>query len=531
MSRYYLGIFLALLLSPSLAGSKAMFEITMNVSAPNTLANNQSASAIYTIKNHSHRTQTLVMKAIPGITQITTTTGACSVPIVLGGGQSCTLDLRINGSLIASQTAVGPIICQAIPNTSEPNPSLCYQPSQVESFFITQAPEADLSQNAWIAVLLAQNIPPTDLTTYVNQIYALAPLAEQIHPRVAPIKNPTAGAHSNPTYLTIYQNYANLIAILRTKYANVPGFQVGFHVDNSKGSEPSWGCADDDWQCVLNYSIIVLNNINELADPNKTGQGFNIFSIEQSYLEPVDPPSIQLVKACLNPPNAAVGVTCPVANIASPTVTYGDVLPSYGDSTIYGSDKFDYGYPQYYNLVERLSEAHGNILVTSSSDSYFPPDSAANCISGSYPYNVIDANLTGTSIPASDPIPPLIPCFTPNVGADPYPNPANDVFAYQNQADPVLAAAYDAYLMTQLPPISEQINTNGATVYITFSGEPQFLGSTGWTLAKINSFNQQLVSNFTTLNSLIPGIIPSGADTSAIKYAIWNYHTILSNNN
>ena len=125
----------------------------------------------------------------------------------------------------------------------------------------------------------------------------------------------------------------------------------------------------------------------------------------------------------------------------------------------------------------------------------------------------------------------LIPCFVPNVQPlETYPNPANDVFTYQGSADPTLAAAYDAYLMTQLPPISETVDTNGSTVYITFSGEPQFLGATGWTAEKINAFNQQLNANFSVLNQLIPGIVPSGVNTRAIKYAIWNFTSILQNN-
>ena len=514
--------------------SKPLYQINAITKAPNQVASNQSASAVYTIKNNTSNTRTLMMQAIPGITQITTTTGACSTPIILNAGQSCLLSLRINGAQIPAHITSGPIICQVNTGTNTSNPYLCSQPTQTESLSIKKNMAADLSQNAWISVLLAQSAAPADLKTYVSNIYKLAPVAEQIHPRVTPIKNPTVGPSSTPAYLSTYQNYADLIADLYTAYAAIPGFQVGYHVDNSKGSETDWGCTTGDWQCVLNNSIIVLNNINALADPKKTGKlGFTIFSIEQSYLEPVDPPSIQAVKACLNPGDAAPGATCPVVTIASPVVKYGDVLPSYGDTTIYGSDKFDYGYPQYYNLVEPINQADGTILITSQSDSYFPPDSAANCIAGAvFPYNVIDANLSRAPIPADAPRPPLIPCFTPNLPQPPpYPFPVNDVFTYQSLANPVLAGAYDAYLMAKLPPISQQINTNGATVYITFSGEPQFLGSTGWTLAKINAFNAQLNTNFTTLNTLIPGIIPPSADTSAIKYAIWNYDNILQNNN
>ncbi len=524
MTKFFLSIVLASFAQLALSGSQPLFSISALTSLPRHVASNQSASVEFLVKNNTKRTKTLVMQSISGVTVQTTTTGSCKYPIVLGGGESCILNLVINGAQIPNSITSGPTICQVTANTTSPNPALCSQPKASESFLITKTIAADLSQNAWISVLIAQSEPPSDYKTYASQIYALAPQAEQVHVRVSPILNPTTDPTSNPQY----QFFANVIAALRAQYAATPNFLIGYHVDNSHGCEPYWGCTSGDWQCVLTDSITVLNNINALADPGKKGYGFNIYSIEQSYVIPVDPTNVSNVKACLSP---GLGGTCPISTTASPSVQYGDVLPSYGSSDIYGPNSFDYGYPQYYNLVESLTADNGNILVTSDSDSYFPPSSAANCISGSYPYNVIDANLTGHPIPASAPRPPLIPCFDPNVPTSPYPNPANDVFTEGNTANPSLAAAYDAYLMTQLPPIVTQVDTNGATVYITFSGEPEFFGGTGWTYANINSFNQILNSNFTRLNTLIPGIIPSGANTSQIKYAIWNFEQILANNN
>src|SRR3990167_4060254 len=109
------------------------------------------------------------------------------------------------------------------------------------------------------------------MQTYVNQIYDFAPNADQVHFRVTPIKSPTPGVNSNPAYTQMYQNYAYLTIALKAAYAANPNFQVGFHPDNSKGSEvcPSgdttcWGCLTGDWQCVLNNSILVMNNINSL---------------------------------------------------------------------------------------------------------------------------------------------------------------------------------------------------------------------------------------------------------------------------
>src|SRR3990167_1820656 len=94
-------------------------------------------------------------------------------------------------------------------------------------------------------------------------------IINQVHFRVTPIKIPTPGVNSNPAYTQMYQNYAYLTIALKAAYAANPNFQVGFHPDNSKGSEvcPSgdttcWGCLTGDWQCVLNNSILVMNNIN-----------------------------------------------------------------------------------------------------------------------------------------------------------------------------------------------------------------------------------------------------------------------------
>lgn len=508
------------------AASKPVFTVNALVPAPAQIARNTTDFAVYTVTNNTTQTRTLRMQQVPGIQQIVTTNTSCTVPFTLAPGASCFLDLHITGSDLPNHVLRGPVICQEASNSPAPNPFLCAQPSLKDSFHITQTASQLTTGNTWISALIAQDAPPSDIATYVRQMQALAPAAEQIHLRLVPILNPTVGPQSTPAYYTTYQFYVALINALYTAYSDNASFFVGYHPDNSKGSESYWGCNDQDWQCVLNDSLIVMNNINALQTPS-----FKSFSIEQSYLEPVDVPTLQAVKACLNPTVAAPGAVCPVATIASPSVTYGDVLPSYGESDIYGPTVLDYGYPQYYNLVETIN-SHASVLISSDPNSYFPPDSAANCLgdTATFPYNVIDANLSGKKIPKTGPVPPLIPCFTPNVQPDPYPNPANDVFTYQNQANPNLAAAYDAYLMTQLPPISQTIDTNGATVYITFSGEPQFLGSTGWTLDKINAFNQQLNTNFTVLNQLIPGIVPPGVDTSAIKYAIWNYTAILANN-
>lgn len=523
IAKYSLLVMFCISAQIGFAGSKPLFTISAIQQAPNSIASNQSASATYLVTNNTKTTKSLVMQPILGVTVVTTITGACSWPIVIGPGDSCTLNLTINGAEISDSIISGPVICKAVSNTTQPNNGACSQPSSAESLRITKTSAANLSQNGWLGVLIAQSEPPEDYQTYVNNIYALAPMAEEVHIRVSPILNPTTDPTSNPKY----QFFANVIAALRAKYASNPNFKVGYHVDASKGSAQYWGCSSGDWQCVLTATIKVLNNINHIADPAQNGDGFSIYSIEQGYIIPVDSTTINKVKACLDP---ATSGTCPIDVTASPTQLYGDVLPSYGGSEIYGPNYFDRGYVQTYNLLKEISQADGEVLITSAADSFFPSDSAANCISGSYPYNVIDANLTGAPIPENPPRPPLIPCFDANTSSPSYPNPANDVFTNNNMADPILAAAFDSYLMSQSPPISVQINTNGAIVYLVFSGEPEFFGSSGWSYSKMTTFYNTLNSNFTRLNTLIPGIIPSTADVSAIKYGIWNFDQIIENN-
>jgi len=313
-----------------------------------------------------------------------------------------------------------------------------------------------------------------------------------------------------------------LIAMLRTAYSD--HLLIGFHPDNSSGSYDSWGCTSPDWECVLNKSIVAMNTINAQADSNKKNLGFNIFSIEQSYVEPQTPDGYATVKACLNPSTASSSATCPASvTIASqPYVSYGNVLPSYGSADQYGPTMLDYGYPQYYNLGKHLPSTY-SALVTAATP-YFPAYSAANCLANpapAYPYNIVDVDTPGAYAQ------PKIPCFsnTPNVYTYTVPPTANG-------PSPVLASAYLAYLMTQLEPILP-VNPAvvGATVFITLSGEPEFLGAPGWTLDKISEFNQELNNNFLRLKTEFPSLFPTGAEEpSNIKYAIWNFEAILNNN-
>jgi len=221
-----------------------------------------------------------------------------------------------------------------------------------------------------------------------------------------------------------------------------------------------------------------MNTINDIVQ--KSGNtGFTIFSIEQSYIEDVAN-SLAEIKHCLSGSASALPNVTP----ASPAVKFGNVLPSYGSSEIYGSDGYDYGYPQYYNLGKHLTDDACVLLQKQGSDSpYFPDYSAANCLQSPCPATsghifVIDVDTEGAY---SD---PKIPCLN-NTNIQ---NAYNTLSGGTAGANPTLASACLAYLMTQYPPITGTVALNGAEVFITLSGEPSFLGGSGWTLDSINKF-------------------------------------------
>ncbi|RUR17223.1 DUF1566 domain-containing protein [Legionella sp. km535] len=101
-----------------------------------TVAANDTATVSYQVTNQSRKTQTLAMKAIPGVTQITTS-GNCPNPFVLGYQQSCILNLSINGSALNRNVVGGPVVC------NQGNPNQCYQPSATNSLHITKGPAVD----------------------------------------------------------------------------------------------------------------------------------------------------------------------------------------------------------------------------------------------------------------------------------------------------------------------------------------------------------------------------------------------------
>ena len=469
---------------------------------PLTLASNSFSAAIYQITNNS-KVPSFVMQPIKGVTQVTNLAGACQNPIQLGQHQSCQLFLRFEASQISGLVNASPVICPSAAGGS------CSRPNLTDSINLRIIPEAQV-QNNWISILIADNPPPTDLTTYMNKIISLAPHLKQIHFRFL------AGG-------TNYATYVDLINLFHTAYGT--SLMIGFHPDASSGSYALWGCTDPNWSCVLNATIIAMNAINAIADPAQAGIGFTIYSIEQSYIFPTDNQTYRNIKACLNPtvvnPSDPLHGVCPAATIASkPYVKFGSALPSYGDCAgsqdcQYGTDALDYGYPQYYNLGKHIGP-YTNLIT----NGFFPTYTSACQQPIPNPLFIVDEDNGST------PYNPQIPCN----------NPAN-AFIYKNPTtgqtpDVGVATAYVSFLMTQLPPISNTPDTNGATVYITFSGEGPdeapslFLGAPGWSLSNILQFYTGINTDLNTLYAQYPppdlmfnnGIFSTGINPNGIQY-------------
>lgn len=377
----------------------------------------------------------------------------------------------------------------------------------------------------WIAVLIAQYAPPSDLQTYVAKIKKLAPGLEQIHLRIPPTITP----ESHPAA----QEFVELIGLLRAAYG--ASLEIGFHPDNSRTSCNQWAtplCSDtvcggtppeSVWTCVLDASIRTMNAMNALcAAESPPLVGFEIFSIEQSYVEDVGSYLTPINNCLAGDAGALPGVTP-----AAPAVKFGNVLGNHGGPDVYGPDGYDYGYPQMYNKGEWLVQSDEvTNLVT---DGYFPTLSTP-CFPNADPstqFHVVDNNVCG-------PYRPNIPCFE-TCPATPQRNIFNtDPATGSPGASPDLAASYLAYMMTQRAPISGAVALNGSKVYIAFSGEGTeefpFFGTDGWTLDLIAGFKATLDTKFGNLQQDAPSLFPSGgADPTTLKYAIWQFQPILNN--
>lgn len=333
-----------LVVSVSFASTNPLYKITLITRAPSFIKRNHTAIAVYQVRNTTPRTQTLVMEQIAGVRQFLSAPQDCDYPMVLGSNEACILKLQIIGSELKSSINRGPVICRTIHNSLEPNTLLCSQPDFLESLAVTLTP-AD-------SALFTDTALHKGIESYVSDIYNKQPNATEALIRVNPIYKPTLRASSVRSHLHMYRYYADLLTELRKTYANNLDFKVGFYVDKLLGSESDWGCSKGDWQCVFNYSIIAMNNINELVDVNQVGSGFDIYAIaNESYMSDK---ILGNMHACLYADSDAVRKRCSVPTTASPLVKFANVMGGNKElSNTVNLDKFDYVYSHFHEITHK----------------------------------------------------------------------------------------------------------------------------------------------------------------------------------
>lgn len=128
---------LLLICACPLYAAKPLFKIIPVAGYPNkmTIAGNSSAQVRYTVTNNLKQAQSIVFNPQPGLTQIQGS-GYCATTTTLKPNQSCILVLRINGQGLSSIRG-GPVMCQALNKTTQPNPFFCSEPNSSDMLNIT----------------------------------------------------------------------------------------------------------------------------------------------------------------------------------------------------------------------------------------------------------------------------------------------------------------------------------------------------------------------------------------------------------
>jgi len=123
-AKIILRLWIVFLLSSLSHAGQPVWTLTPDSNYPPNVSvtTNNEVIVKYTVTNHSHRSHTLRMLPIYGVTQLTES-GNCSNTFTLNYLQSCTLSLIIDGQALTSPIHGGPIVCDA-QSTLE-----CYQPS------------------------------------------------------------------------------------------------------------------------------------------------------------------------------------------------------------------------------------------------------------------------------------------------------------------------------------------------------------------------------------------------------------------
>ncbi|AWN73917.1 beta-propeller fold lactonase family protein [Legionella anisa] len=150
INKVFTGTWMMFAMALAYAGTP-LWTLTPLTATKITVPTNGVATVKYLVTNQSKRSHTLIMTAIPGITQVTKT-GNCPNPFILGYQQSCILNLTVNGSAITRNIIGGPVVCQ------QGNLNQCYQPSSVNILHITQAPAQEYTIGGSISGLTASGL-------------------------------------------------------------------------------------------------------------------------------------------------------------------------------------------------------------------------------------------------------------------------------------------------------------------------------------------------------------------------------------
>ena len=156
-----------------------------------------TATIQYTITNQSPKEHVLTMRPIAGIRQITSGFDVCPNPFTLGGKQSCTLTLEIDGNSLQNNITSGPVVCQ-VSSGNTPNPNACYQPNPANQLNVsrTSSPGSTTLTVSVSALALSVNCPVPDAScTYSNSALIGTP-------RTITVTNIGSSNASNVTYDT-----------------------------------------------------------------------------------------------------------------------------------------------------------------------------------------------------------------------------------------------------------------------------------------------------------------------------------------
>ncbi len=222
----------------------------------------------YRLKNQSSLGHTLVLTSLPaGITQTTAGAGYCANPIVLKGGQACTLTLTVTGaSLQSTHVAATPQVCQQAPDGT-PSPYLCYKSSPEDTLDVTRvgAVTTTLTSSVPFLGLKVSGLPrqititnngPALAQNVTYQIIPALPAGTTISPSgcgnilanntcvltITPGANPSTspGSSPNPSVIEIEGTNTNQLAVDAEvlTYGNI--YQGGF-IFNIDDSAPNTG--------------------------------------------------------------------------------------------------------------------------------------------------------------------------------------------------------------------------------------------------------------------------------------------------